>query len=102
MRPRRRIHDFAVADHGPIVQCNAVACFGDTDWHCENGAQQGGYENYGAHGVSFPEGSEPYNYNDSSVNGSIDPEFTDDEGPLWDVDAGFPDEPDEDDDEDEE
>jgi len=45
---------------------------------------------------------QPYNYDDSSVNGSIDPEFTDEEGPLWDVDAGFPDEPDEDDDEDEE
>lgn len=35
----------------------------------------------------------PPDPDDTSVNGSIDPEPDDgDEGPAWDVDAGFPDE----------
>ena len=40
-------------------------------------------------------------YDDTSVNGAIDPEFTDEEGPLWDGDAGFPDEAEDEDDGDE-
>ena len=35
-------------------------------------------------------------YDDTSVNGSIGSEFTDEDGEPWDCDNGFPDEPDDD------
>ena len=96
-RGRRRRHDLSIADHHPI-QRNAVSSLGGTGSSYEKERKN----HSGSHVNLLPSLVQPYNYDDSSVNGSIDPEFTDEEGPLWDVDAGFPDEPDEDDDEDEE
>lgn len=38
------------------------------------------------------------NPDDTSVNGSIDPELIDDDGPEWDCDRGFPEDAEEEDD----
>lgn len=60
------------------------------------GSRQQGEKCYGAHRSYTPESG---GYDDTSINGVINPEFHDEEGEPWDCDYGFPDETEDDDEE---